>query len=131
MKKINKSDQEWKEQLTDEEYKVLRQGGTEPPGSGELLYNQETGIYRCAACGNRLFKSETKFDSGSGWPSFWDVVDKDRVELHKDKSHGMTRTEVRCARCGSHLGHVFNDGPDPTGKRYCINSTALDFESKE
>jgi peptide-methionine (R)-S-oxide reductase len=118
----------WKEKLTKEEYEILREGKTEPAFSGELLHNKEDGMYKCKACGQELFSSKTKFDSGSGWPSFFDAVDKNNIELRKDTSHGMTRTEVICGSCGSHLGHLFDDGPNPTGKRYCINSKALDFE---
>jgi len=124
---VPETDEEWKEILTDEEYEILREQGTEPRFSGEYIDNDTDGVYRCAGCGAELFDSETKFDSGSGWPSFYDAADA-AVELRRDTSHGMDRTEVVCARCGGHLGHVFDDGPDPTGKRYCINSVALDFD---
>jgi peptide-methionine (R)-S-oxide reductase len=130
VKKVEKSDQEWKEELTREEYRVLRKGGTERAFTGEYYDTEKKGIYRCAACGNELFDSETKFKSGSGWPSFWAPVDQDHVEYHKDRKLMMERTEVRCAACGSHLGHVFNDGPPPTHKRYCINSVALDLDEE-
>jgi peptide-methionine (R)-S-oxide reductase len=127
--KINKSDAEWREQLTSEQYRILREKGTERPFTGEYVNTKTDGTYACAACGQALFASDTKFDSGSGWPSFWDVVDKGNVELHRDTSHGMTRTEVVCSNCGGHLGHVFEDGPrDKTGLRYCINSAALDLK---
>lgn len=128
---MNDSDENWREKLTHEQYAVLRQCGTEPPFSGKFLYHKENGIYVCAACGNELFSSETKFDSGSGWPSFCDVISKGNVETRVDKSHGMIRIEVRCANCGGHLGHVFDDGPTPTGIRYCINSAALDFRPEK
>jgi peptide-methionine (R)-S-oxide reductase len=129
MEKVTKSEQEWLEELGPERYQVLRQAGTERPFTGALLQNKDDGTYACAACGNQLFDSDTKFESGSGWPSFYDAR-PGSVELIDDTSHGMTRTEVRCARCGSHLGHVFDDGPNPTGQRYCMNSLALEFEGE-
>jgi peptide-methionine (R)-S-oxide reductase len=130
MEKITKTEQEWREQLTDQQYYVLRQAGTERPFTGEFVDTEEDGTYTCAACGNALFSSDTKFHSGSGWPSFWDVISQGKIELHDDSSHGMRRTEIRCAQCDGHLGHVFEDGPrDKTGLRYCINSAALEFEA--
>jgi peptide-methionine (R)-S-oxide reductase len=122
------SDAEWRDRLTPEQYRILRSAGTEAPFTGELLNNKAQGTYRCAACGEALFGSETKFDSGSGWPSFTAPVDGDSVEELSDESHGMVRTEVRCARCEGHLGHVFPDGPGPEGLRYCINSASLAFD---
>jgi peptide-methionine (R)-S-oxide reductase len=128
---VEKSDAEWRAELTDEQYKVLRQSGTERAWTGELLDEARAGLYTCAACGNELFKSGTKFDSGCGWPSFYDSVNPDAVELLEDKSLGMVRTEVRCKRCGSHLGHVFDDGfGTPTGLRYCMNSLSLGFQAE-
>jgi peptide-methionine (R)-S-oxide reductase len=127
---VTKTEDEWKSELPPERFEVLRRAGTEPPFSGEYVHTKEDGIYRCAACGNQLFDSATKFDSGTGWPSFWEAVEPDAVELVEDRSHGMARTEVRCARCGSHLGHVFDDGPRPTGERYCMNSLALDLDRR-
>jgi peptide-methionine (R)-S-oxide reductase len=124
--KVVKSDQAWREELTPEQYAVLRQHGTERPFTGEYVHTKTNGTYHCAACGQALFSSDTKFESGSGWPSFWDVIDKGNVDLHVDTSYGMIRTEVLCSRCGGHLGHMFDDGPrDQTGLRYCINSAAL------
>lgn len=121
----------WKQKLTPEQYQILREKGTEAPFTGKLLHNKETGIYTCAACGSELFKSEHKFDSGSGWPSFFDTKDNKAVQLIEDTAHGMNRTEVICASCGGHLGHVFDDAPQtPTGKRFCINSASLDFRKK-
>jgi peptide-methionine (R)-S-oxide reductase len=128
---LSKTDEEWKSQLTPEQYHVLREQGTEAPFSGKLLQNHKTGDYKCAACGAVVFKSDTKFDSGSGWPSFYDPANSGAVKLKDDNSHGMRRVEVTCANCGSHLGHVFKDAPDqPTGTRFCINSAALDFKEK-
>jgi peptide-methionine (R)-S-oxide reductase len=129
--KVTKTDDEWRQSLTPEQYEVLRRQGTEPPFSGSYVYSKEDGMYRCAACGNELFSSDTKFESGTGWPSFYEPAAGDRVELRSDTSHGMTRTEVVCGRCGSHLGHVFDDGPQPTGQRFCINSLALDLDSQD
>jgi len=128
MIEIKKSEEEWKKILSPEQYKVLRGKGTERPFTGKFYKNDETGIYVCAACGNELFSSETKYESGSGWPSYWEPISENSVKLVEDTSHGMIRTEVVCGRCGGHLGHVFDDGPQPTGKRYCINSISLDFK---
>ncbi len=126
------SDEEWKKKLTPEQYAALREKRTEVPFSGELLHNKDTGDYMCAACGSVLFDSETKFDSGSGWPSFYDVKNTKAVQLLTDSSHGMERVEVACSNCGGHLGHVFDDAPDqPTGMRFCVNSCALDFKPKK
>lgn len=130
--RIDLTEDEWRERLTDEQFAVLRQGGTERAFSGAYWDAKEGGVYRCAACGQALFSSATKFESGTGWPSFWDAIDPDAVELDEDRSHGMVRTEVRCARCGGHLGHVFPDGPrEHGGHRWCINSAALDLDAEE
>ncbi|MFX1368072.1 MAG: peptide-methionine (R)-S-oxide reductase MsrB [Promethearchaeota archaeon] len=125
------SEKDWKLVLDPAQFKVLRECGTEPPFTGKYLYNKEKGVYVCAGCGNELFTSETKYDSGSGWPSFWEKLSEESVDTKIDTSHGMRRTEVTCKKCGGHLGHVFDDGPNPTGLRYCINSLALDFKSKD
>lgn len=131
MDKIIKTEEEWKKELTPEQYAVLREGATEPAFTGELYDNHEAGVYKCAACGQQLFSSDTKFESGTGWPSFTDPMNLEHVELRADDSYGIHRTEVVCKRCGSHLGHVFEDGPqDKGGKRYCINSCALNFDKK-
>ena len=128
---MEKSDKEWKMELSPAQYKVLRQCGTEPPFSGKFVHHKGNGMYVCAACGNELFSSDTKFDSGSGWPSFWEKANPDSIETKKDRSFGMVRIEVVCKKCGGHLGHVFDDGPNPTGLRYCINSLSLDFKPAE
>ena len=129
--RVEKTDEQWRAELDDDRYAVLRQGATEAPWSGELNVVHDDGTFRCGACHTPLFSSDTKFDSASGWPSFFQPLSEDVVELEEDLSHGMRRTEVRCAVCGSHLGHLFPDGPAPTGERYCINSLALDFEPVE
>jgi peptide-methionine (R)-S-oxide reductase len=131
MEKLDKTEAEWREELSPERYRVLREASTEPPFTGAYTYSKADGIYRCGACGNELFSSDTKYDSGSGWPSFTEPAFADAVELRDDSSHGMIRTEVLCARCGSHLGHVFPDGPGPSGERYCINSIALDLDEDQ
>lgn len=126
--RVEHTDEEWHAILSPEEYRVLREAGTEPPFAGEYVDLDADGIYRCRACGNPLFDSSTKYHSGSGWPSFWLPISPDAIEERRDTTHGMTRTEIRCARCGSHLGHVFTDGPKPTGMRYCMNSLSLAFD---
>jgi len=131
IERVEKTDEQWQAELDEDRYAVLRLGATEAPWSGELNLVHDEGIFRCGACGTPLFSSDTKFDSGSGWPSFFKPLSEESVEVEEDLSHGMRRTEVRCATCGSHLGHVFPDGPEPTGQRYCINSLALDFEPTE
>lgn len=131
MSKITKSDEQWREILSSEAYAVCRQQGTEPPFSGRYHARKDDGVYRCICCHAELFSSEHKFDSGTGWPSFWRAVDDGKVTLRTDQSHGMVRTEVVCASCDAHLGHLFDDGPEPTNQRYCINSVALDLSSND
>lgn len=127
----NKPDEYWRKKLSDEEYRITREGGTEPAFSGELYHNKESGMYKCVACNQELFSSDTKFDSGSGWPSFSDPANTENVTLIEDNSHGMHRTEVKCRKCDAHLGHVFDDGPTESGKRFCINSGALKFNPEK
>ncbi|MCJ7421158.1 peptide-methionine (R)-S-oxide reductase MsrB [Sphingomicrobium astaxanthinifaciens] len=122
------TDAEWRDRLSPEQFRILREAGTEPPFSGALNDEKRPGTYRCAACGEELFKGDAKYDSGSGWPSFTAPADRDRIDEHADSSHGMERVEIRCSACGGHLGHVFPDGPGPTGLRYCVNSASLEFE---
>lgn len=131
LRPLPKTDEEWKEILTPEEYYVCREKGTERAFTGKYWNTKTKGVYKCVACGNDLFSSETKFESGTGWPSFWAPVEEGNVKTESDSSHGMDRTEVLCSRCGSHLGHVFKDGPAPTRKRYCINSVSLDLKETE
>jgi len=130
VEKLRKTEEEWRRELTPEQYRILREKGTEPAFTGEYAHSKEHGVFKCAACGQELFLSDTKYDSGSGWPSFYQPAASDRVEMHDDTSHGMRRVEVTCSRCGSHLGHVFPDGPRPTGMRYCINSASLKLDDK-
>ena len=129
--KISKTPEEWKKELTPEQFEICINKGTEPPFSGEYCNSKEIGTYKCVCCGEPLFKSNTKFDSGSGWPSFWDPISEDNIEYVSDTSFGMVRTEVNCNKCGAHLGHVFDDGPRPTNLRYCINSVSLSLEKEE
>ena len=129
--KVEKNEEEWLEQLTPEQYHVTRQGGTERAFTGKYYNHKASGMYRCVCCQAELFSSDTKFESGSGWPSFWQAHDGGTVELIRDETHGMVRTEVRCKACSAHLGHVFEDGPQPSGLRYCINSASLDFDKTD
>ncbi|REK12481.1 MAG: peptide-methionine (R)-S-oxide reductase [Actinobacteria bacterium] len=125
-----KTEEEWRSKLNPKQYHILREAGTEAPFTGDLLNMKAEGSYKCAGCGTELFTSESKYESGSGWPSFYEALDPEKIEEIEDRSHGMVRTEVRCATCGGHLGHLFPDGPQPTGMRYCINSAALEFEEQ-
>jgi len=131
MNKVTKTDEEWRKELTPEQYHVARQKGTEPAFTGKYWDNHEKGLYRCRCCGAELFQSDTKFESGTGWPSFYAPVDPDKVRTEEDTSYGMRRVEALCAQCDAHLGHVFPDGPKPSGLRYCMNSASLDFEKKD
>ncbi len=131
MKKIEKSDQDWQARLTPEQFHVCREKGTEPPFTGKYHDTKDKGVYTCVCCGNELFESDTKFDSGTGWPSFYRPMASENVSTETDNAYGMSRVEVMCGACGSHLGHVFPDGPHPTGMRYCINSAALDLDKKD
>lgn len=126
--KIEKSEEEWKKILSPEQYHVLREKGTERPFTGKYYLHNEKGIYYCAACGEELFTSDTKFDAGCGWPSFFEAIDSSKITYTRDTSHGMIRTEITCSKCGGHLGHVFDDGPNPTGLRYCVNSASIEFK---
>src|SRR5512140_205009 len=128
--RVVRTDEEWRRLLTPEQYRVMREKATERPGTGELLHNKETGVYTCGACGQELFASETKYESGCGWPSFYAPADESHIETATDKSLGTVRTEIMCSRCGAHLGHVFDDGPNPTGLRYCVNSLSLKFKGE-
>ena len=129
--KIEKTEEQWKKELTPEQFQVCRMKGTERPFTGEYYKTKEPGVYKCAACGNELFDSDTKFESGTGWPSFYKPIEQDNVETEEDDTYGMRRTEVMCSKCGAHLGHVFPDGPRPTGLRYCINSVSLKLDAKD